>query len=66
LKHNPDKDLVFGMGVVRKEIIKNQFKHQEIFHFKETWFYEGKDSVEHCNILFNDLMSFIKEKQIDK
>jgi len=59
LKHNPPNDLVLKrpepeitlLPTGRIIKVSNQKK----------WFYVGKDSVEYCNKLFNDLSFFLKE-----
>lgn len=61
LKHNPEKDLKYGIGEVSRETRKEPGKQMTRITFRETWFYAGIDSVEHCNKLFYELLSFIEE-----
>lgn len=60
LKHNPEKDLKYGLEEVNRETIKEPKQIKINIEFRRTWFYSGIDSVEHCNTLFKDLLKFIE------
>ena len=60
LKHNPDKDLRFGLGEVNKEITREANKKIIRTQYRRSWFYSGIDSVEHCNRLFQDLKTLFE------
>ncbi len=60
LKHNPEKDLKFGIGEVSREIILEPKKRIEKINMRKTWFYSGIDAVEYCNILFRELLELIE------
>ncbi len=60
LKHNPEKDLMYGLGEVRKVSFTEPEQVAINIEFRRTWFYSGIDSVEHCNLLFKELKTFIE------
>lgn len=61
LKHNPDKDLIYGVGKVKEETIQESKKTIYKMYYRQTYFYSGIDSVELCNSLYCDLMKFIND-----
>lgn len=60
LKHNPKKDLVFDIRVVKKETIKEPGKITHISYIKHSWFYDKIEAVEYCHQLYVDLIIFMK------
>lgn len=61
LKHNPDKDLKYGIDIVGREIVIENNKQVEKIELKRTWFYSGIDSVDLCNHLFKDTLEFVEK-----
>lgn len=59
LKHIPENDLKFEARELDKKSYIEGNTHFIKIEFRETWFYQKLDSVEHCNNLYNDLIEFL-------
>ena len=60
LKHNPENHLIYGLGKIGNEVVIENEKRIEKKYYKLAWFYKGKETIEYCNLLYSDLLTFIE------
>lgn len=60
LKHVPSKDIVYKFDQTGEKtwVDGRTLKHE--IYMKHSWFYEGVDSVEYCNKIYLDTLSFLE------
>lgn len=59
LKHNPENDLTLKMK--KSEISFLPYGKIYSVEIQKKWFYKDIYSVEYCNLLYNELLTFLKE-----
>lgn len=65
LKHNSQKDLIYKTKIVKDEIVSQSGKQIIITNHYKTWFYDGIDTVEHYNTLYNELLEFLENHHLN-
>lgn len=65
LKHNPKKDLIYKTKMVKDEMVSQSGKQIIITNHYKTWFYDGIDTVEHYNALYNELLEFLNKNHFN-
>lgn len=61
LKHNPKNDVEYRFEKTGHETVHTPGKILSTTYMKHSWFYGNNESVEHCSLLFSDLLSFLNE-----
>lgn len=66
LKHNPDNDIQYGFRVVGREttIYSNKVVHTT--NMKHSWFYKDIETVQYCTQLYNELLQFVEQLNLDE
>lgn len=62
LKHNPNKDMKFRRVKYMEEKEVTGKLHKTTMYFKNTWEYQGMDSIILCESLYKELDSFLKKE----
>lgn len=65
LKHNPANDIQFGFREVGRETKTYSDETVYTTYMKHSWFYQGKETVQYCTQLYNELLEFIQQLNLE-